>query len=111
MLDDRVTGIFDRTGTCEPEHARARAASGATAHAAVFGIELGELLALFAADRPSRAPLFGLLLPQLEAGQTVVDVRPPRTEIGRPAHRFAELTVVDDVDAGLCLLADDVRNR
>src|ERR1700678_1699608 len=104
MLDDGVSGVFDRTGTGEPEHARARAAGRAAAHAAVFGIEFGEFLALFAAERPSSAPLPGLLLPQFEAGKAVVDVGPPRAEIGRPAHRFAKLAVVVDNDARVFFL-------
>ena len=74
------------------------------------GIELGELLAFLAAEGPGGAALLGLLLAQLEACEARIDVGPPRAEIHRAPHRLAILAVVDDIDAGLGLLTDDVVN-
>src|SRR6478736_2240346 len=73
--------------------------------------KFGELLALLAAERPSGAALLGGFLSQLEAGEPVVDVRPPGAEIDRTAHRFTELAVIDDVDAGAGLRPHHVGDR
>jgi hypothetical protein len=79
--------------------------------ACFLGVKLGELLALLAAERPSGTALLGGFLSQVEARQPIVDVRPPRAEIDRTAHRFAELAVIDDVDAGGGLRAHHVGDR
>ena len=75
------------------------------------GVEFSEILALFAAERPSAAALLGLLLAQFEALKTGIDVRPPCAEIHGTAHRLAVFAVVDDVDAGIGLAADNIADR
>ncbi len=115
----RVTGIFDRTGASEAIHARAARArrlgaltgSGALRRARFLRIEFGEIPRFFAAERPGRPSLLCALFPQLEARQAIVDVGPPGAEIDLSAHRFRKLAVVDDVDAAIGLLANDVRYR
>src|SRR5262249_16171822 len=78
--------------------------------ACFLAVELGELLALLAAERPGRSPPLRLLSAQLVAAEPVVDVGPPGAEIDRAAHRLAELAIIDDVDAAGGLAADHVRN-
>ena len=58
-LDRRVAGILHRARTGEAVHARAAAPRLRAAHAAVFRVELGELLALLAAERPRAAAFLG----------------------------------------------------
>src|SRR5262249_31691489 len=110
-LDRRVTHISHRARAGETVHTRAAAARLRAAHAAVFRIKLGELLALLAAERPCAAPLLGDRLAKLEPRKAVVHVGPPGAVIDGPAHRLAELAVIDDVDAALRLTADNVSNR
>ena len=66
-----------------------------------LGVELGELLAVDAAGERIGARLDR---PPLEAAQALQHVL-------RPADRFAELAVADDVDADLGLLAHDLGDR
>jgi hypothetical protein len=69
----------------------------------VFRVEFGKPLAIaaFGDDLAGPKAETGALL---EAGQTIED-------IARPARRFAELAVADDVDANRLLFADNLRHR
>src|SRR6202030_2403608 len=66
-----------------------------------LGIKFGELLAVDAAGKWIAARLDR---PPLETAE-------PFEHVLRPADRFAELAIADDVDADLGLLAHRLRNR
>src|SRR6516165_11676779 len=64
VLDDSLPGIFQRRGASEPVHPRAAGRAlhplgndSALAGACLLGVELGELFAFFAAERPSGTAL------------------------------------------------------
>jgi hypothetical protein len=77
--------------------ATASAALGQLLGREILGVELREqrLVASGAARRVEIA---------------LLDAAEPVEHIERPAAQLAELAVADDVDAGLCLLADDLRD-
>ena len=70
----------------------------------VFLIERRKVLTDPAGDRGSLEEAWIVLDALLEAADAIENV-------ARPAHGLAELTVADDVDPDLRLLADDIGNQ